>query len=189
MNKMKTLILFVLLNLVVSSPAIIFAQETFGKLNPAAPEETAQFQFLVGRWHAEYSGISSDGTVTKGTADWRIKYILNGFALQDEWSYSLPDGTIAGYGTMFRTFDAKKKEWTIVEQTTGNLEFNHMTAKKVGDTMVMYEEGETPEGKIHMRRVFHNITRDSFDWRYDISRDGGKTWQENVARMKCTRVK
>jgi hypothetical protein len=30
-----------------------------------------------------------------------------------------------------------------------------------------------------MRMVFTNIKPDSFDWRWEASTDGGKTWQVN----------
>lgn len=163
-------------------------EDDYGTLNPNAPKETAQFDFLVGRWNAEYSATRPDGTTSSAIADWRIGYILNGYALQDKWSVSDNSGNVLGYGTMYRTYDATKGHWTMVEQTTWRLGFHHMTAEKVGDTMVMYETEETPDGTVQLRRVFYNIEKDRFDWRIDISSDDGKTWQEGVSRMVCTRV-
>lgn len=173
----------------VATVSSVSVDDEFGTLNPKAPPETAQFQFLVGRWDADYTGKRADGTIVKGRADWRIRFILDGYALQDEWEYMDVDGNVLSHGTMYRTYDTNLGKWTIVEQTTGNLHFNHMTAEKVGDTMVMHEEIETSNGKLKARRVFYNITQDSFDWRVDISPDGGKTWNEGVATMAVKRMK
>jgi len=153
----------------------------------AAPE-LEQFAFLVGEWEAVGYQRTADGARRTGVALWRIGYILGGFALQDEWTYTNADGR-TGFGTMYRSFDRAKGQWTIVEQTSPETSFHYMTARREGDTMVMEGEVETANGAILARRVFHNISPDYFDWRYDISRDGGLTWDEGVATMQCTRVR
>jgi hypothetical protein len=168
--------------------AAVSAAQDYGTRNPAAPPEVDQFAFLVGRWHCDFTGNRADGSVMKGTADWRIRWIIDGHALQDEWTFADENGTVLNHGTMFRTWDAGKGHWTIVEQGSTSPRFHFMTAEKVGETMVMHEEIETAGGKIKARRVFHDITPDSFQWRVDISRDGGTTWQEGVQRMSCRRV-
>jgi hypothetical protein len=158
--------------------------------NPNAPAELAQFAFLVGEWDAQAYRIGADGKeVQFGYADWRISYILNGFAIQDVWIYkTLATGEVE-YGTMFRTYCPEAGHWTMVEQRHSDLKFLFMTAEKVGETMVMRGELDTPQGKVPFRRVFYNIKRDSFEWRTDFSSNGGKTWNEGAFFLRVTRRK
>jgi hypothetical protein len=37
----------------------------------------------------------------------------------------------------------------------------------------------SPTGKIISRMVYHNIQKDAFDWDWEASSDGGKTWKNN----------
>lgn len=182
---MVRIVWILLVLLVINGP--LPAQEHSG---PAAdaPAETAQFDFLVGDWLAEYEASRPDGTTSQLTAHWRIEYILDGHALQDNWDVYDREGEKLGSGTMFRTFDAEKGHWTFVELTTWRLTLHSMWGEKQGDTMVMYEETTTADGAPALaRRVFTHIGPDSFYWRYDVSTDEGKTWDENVAHMKATR--
>ncbi len=156
-------------------------------LNPNAPPETAQFAFLIGEWDAAIFQRSPAGEIQSATAIWRIFWILNGYAIQDTWIVYPAYGGEPNYGTMFRTYDAELGHWVIVEQTTLELEFKQMTAEQVGDTMVMTGEEETPRGRVLTRRVLHNIREDSFDWRFDLSYDGGETWEEGLYTMRVTR--
>jgi hypothetical protein len=47
-------------------------------------------------------------------------------------------------------------------------------AKKVGDEIVL----ERMDGEGHtIRWIFFDITKSSFQWRGEVSKDGGKTWK------------
>jgi hypothetical protein len=44
--------------------------------------------------------------------------------------------------------------------------------------MILGREFQKADGtKIMQRMVFKNITPNSFDWSWEASKDGGKTWQ------------
>lgn len=118
--------------------------------------------------------------------DWSIRYILDGWALQDTWRVYDDEGMVYVHGTMFRTYSKERKTWTIVEQVTPELEFVHMTARKEGDTMVMYEHEEGFDGKVTGKRVFADITADGFEWFHHSTTDGGKTWTKD-GYMKAVR--
>ncbi len=161
-----------------------------GSLNPDAPPRTAEFDFLVGEWLAHITVPRPDTDPITATADWTIGYIMDGWALRDDWFVTLADGTIANFGTMFRTFDAAHERWTIVEQTTPEMEFTFMTAAPEGETMVMFEHAEGFDGPLTGKRVFSRITPDSFLWRHFRTSDGGETWVPGawmeVVRKKAT---
>lgn len=153
------------------------------------PEAAGQFDFLAGRWKAEYHVAGEDGPRLTLIAYWNIEPILDGRALRDDWKNYDLEGNYLGSGTMIRHYDEQKGHWVFAELTAWHPELNIMWGEKQGETMVMYENVTLRDGTEALaRRVFSRIQPDSFHWRYDISRDNGKSWQENQAYMKVTRV-
>ncbi|MBU1700122.1 MAG: hypothetical protein KJ970_07845 [Candidatus Eisenbacteria bacterium] len=118
------------------------ANNEFGTLDPSAPPETAQFDFLVGSWRVEIASKDVEGGDLIIHVDWTIEYILGGWALQDSWKVYDDKGRVYNYGTMFRYFNIEHKTWMIVEQVTPDLNFIYMTAKQEGDRMVMWRPTE-----------------------------------------------
>jgi hypothetical protein len=46
--------------------------------------------------------------------------------------------------------------------------------------MILQREGVRPDGtKVLQRMVWKNITTSEFDWSWEASLDGGKSWQVN----------
>ncbi len=162
--------------------------DEIGTLNPAAPARTAEFQFLTGSWLAHITVERPGAEPITATADWTIRYIMDGWGLRDDWFVTLNDGTISNYGTMYRTFDATHDRWTIVEQVTPSLEFEFMTAAAEGETMVMYEHEGGFDGPLKGKRVFYDITTDRFMWRHYRTEDGGENWEQG-ALMEVIRKK
>ena len=152
----------------------------YGTRNPAAPPETAQFDFLVGCWLADITVKRADGSVITAQAEWTIRYILDGRALRDDWFVILEDGSISNHGTMYRSFNVQRGTWTIVEQLTPGLEFEFMTAQQEDDTMVMYEHEHGFDGALTGKRVFFNIKPEHFEWQHYTTRDGGDSWQQGA---------
>jgi hypothetical protein len=60
-----------------------------------------------------------------------------------------------------------------------------LTGGMVGDSLVLNTAEKTvpstisPSGKLENRMVYYNIKPDSFDWSWEASTDGGKTWKQN----------
>lgn len=161
----------------------------FGELSENAPEETAQFEFLVGDWDCTTKSLKPDRSgFVEGKGRWIGYYILGGWAIQDDWSSPGPGGLIF-HGTNVRSFNPQTKKWDNRWVAAGSLQWKYYEAEKKGDTMVMIGgEGEDPNGKFIDRNVFHNITADSWSWRKDRSYDGGETWFEGVSFIEATRA-
>jgi hypothetical protein len=171
-------------------PAVGFSHEAatddFGALSPDAPPETAQFAFLIGAWNCKTRGMGPDGAIQDGPdASWTGYYILDGWAIQDDWVSPGPDGKLFR-GTNVRSFNQKTGKWDNRWLPTGSLQWKYFDAEQVGEAMVM--TGEDTDGMDRSfldRNTFHEIETDSWKWRKDRSFDGGESWIEGVAFIHC----
>ncbi len=76
----------------------------FGKLNPNAPEETAQFSFMIGAFSCDDKERQLDGTWIESKTIWNSGYFVNGGGIQDRyWSK-----TVVASGT--RIYDKTKEK-------------------------------------------------------------------------------
>ena len=173
-------------------PAILLAEPPasgFGEMNPEAPPETEQFAFLVGEWHCQARFLNGEGGYSEGEAKWTGYWILDGFAIQDDW---ISDGAPGGrkfHGTNIRSFNPETKHWDARWLPNYGLQWSYYKAEKVGDTMVMTGgEGSDPKGEYIERITFHDIEQDRWSWRRDRSYDGGETWVEGTGYIEATRV-
>jgi hypothetical protein len=61
----------------------------------------------------------------------------------------------------------------------------NLTGGMNGDSMILFTEERTvpasvsPTGKLKNRMVYYNIRKDAFDWSWEASTDGGKSWKSN----------
>lgn len=161
----------------------------FGALNENAPDETEQFEFLIGEWNCTTKSLKPDRSgFVEGEGRWVGYYILDGWAIQDDWSSPAPSGQIF-HGTNVRSFNPQTGKWDNRWLAAGSLQWKYYEARKQGDTMVMTGgEGKDPNGDFLDRNVFHNITENSWSWRKDRSYDGGETWFEGVSFIEATRT-
>ena len=157
--------------------------------NPKAPPETVQFTFLVGSWDCRTRFQKPDGSgYAKGSATWTGYYILDGWAIQDDWVSTGADGK-EFHGTNIRSFNQRSKKWDNRWLPAGSLEWKYFEAEEVGDAMVMIGgEGRDARGEFIDRNVFHDINPDRWSWRKDRSYDGGETWVEGVGFIEATRT-
>ena len=159
-KKMKPIIFLIIL-----IQCSIFAQND----KPCSAPETAQFDFWVGEWIAEWSG--ENGKIETGTNT--VTKILSGCAVQENFSTS--DKTFIG--TSLSVYSPKKKIWqqTWVDNSGAYLDF---TGNMDGGKMILSRKGKDKDGnEIMQRMVFYNITKESFDWNWEASTDEGKTWE------------
>lgn len=173
-----------ILLLALATPALA------GGPNPAAPEETAQFAFIVGEWNCITRFMKPDGSGhNEGRATWTGYWILDGWAVQDDWVSDLGQGK-KGLGTNIRSFNPETGLWDNRWLAAGSLQWSWFSSEQVGDTMVMTGGGGTDAfGEFIDRNIFHDIEEDSWSWRKDRSYDGGETWIEGIGYIEATRAK
>lgn len=163
-------------------------RKDFGRLNPQAPPQTAQFAFMIGAWDCKTKFMMPDGSgYNEGHATWTGYYILDGWAIQDDWASNPGGNTFRG--TNIRSVDPETGKWICRWLPSGTLKWKAFEATREGDTMVMIGgEGADRAGDYVDRNVFYEITPDHWRWRKDRSHDGGKTWTEGIGYIEATRM-
>jgi hypothetical protein len=87
--------------------------QDFGKSNPSAPAALARFAFLIGSWRCEARVKSANGEWQTLQATWLGRYILDGYAIADEYRMTGPSGELFVLGMNFRAYDATRQSWNI----------------------------------------------------------------------------
>jgi hypothetical protein len=153
-------------------PALLAAQGP--PTPPPAPcggPEWKQLDFWIGEWDLTWP---AHGAAPAGTGSNRIEKVLGGCVVEESFA---ADGPSPFMGRSLSTYDARTKGWrqTWVDNQGSYLDF---TGGLEGGQMVLLRQGLTPDGRPQVSRmVFTNVTRDSLDWRWERSDDGGKTWR------------
>lgn len=135
---------------------------------PCSAPEASQFDFWTGDWELTWND-TSHGTNT-------IQKIMGGCTIQENFS----DPEKQYDGKSWSVYNPGTKMWqqTWVDNAggyivlTGRFENNEMTLTTAPRKL--------PDGSFaifHM--VFYNISADKFDWKWEMSKDDGKTWATN----------
>jgi hypothetical protein len=166
MNRMLAVLLISLL-LVPALPGQQAAQT-----NPCAAPQQKQFDFWVGEWDLTWPG-QKPGETGHGTNN--IRRIMDGCVVQENFSGG---ASMHLRGTSVSTFDTNSALWkqTWVDNEGGYLDFS---GEFKDGQMILQREAIHNGEKILQRMVWKNITPNEFDWSWEASRDGGKTWQVN----------
>jgi hypothetical protein len=85
----------------------------FGKPNPNAPAALSRFAFLIGKWRCEAKVKSSNGEWQTLQATWVGRFILDGYAIADEYRMSGSSAELIVLGINLRTYDATKRIWNM----------------------------------------------------------------------------
>lgn len=164
---MKTFLCVALLSLFFTS--ILFSRQAPAP-NPCAAPEQKQFDFWVGEWDLTWPG-QKGGESGHGINS--IKRILDGCVVQESFS-GLQDHL---RGTSVSTFDSRAGKWkqTWVDNEGGYLDF--VGEMKDGQLILQREAIGKDGARFLQQMVWKNISANEFDWSWEASRDGGKTWQ------------
>lgn len=145
-------------------------QNTTAQPKPCSEPEQKELDFWLGEWDLTWPGDKPNET-DHGTNT--IRRILDGCIVQENFS-----GGEAMHlrGQSVSVFDARDRKWkqTWVDNEGGYLDF---VGEFKDGQMVLWRGATRPDGtKVMQRMVFKNITADEFDWSWEGSKDGGKTW-------------
>lgn len=137
---------------------------------PSESEPDRQFDFWVGEWQTEMANFPK---WEKKTGRDVVRTRLNGHLIEEVF-YKGDNGENFQRGYLFYLVREGKWQHTIYDQKWGAYVFE---GGLQGDILVLESpDYETRPGK--RRETFSNITADSFDYIWEASGDGGKTWQE-----------
>jgi len=140
------------------------AEFPYGRMNPKAPQELADFAPMIGTCDCKsVSRIDPNNWADTVQMTWTFKYIMNGMAVQDEtWKM---DGTYAG---SIRQYNADSSRWYVHYYTTAgavpSLPSWEGNQNENGN-IVLYRPQQAPNGMNgYFRLLFYNITNDGYDW-------------------------
>ena len=91
--------------------------QKLGKPNPNAPAALSRFAFLIGRWRCEARVRSASGEWETLQATWLGRFILDGYAIADEYRMTGSSGEPIVLGMNLRTYDASRQMWNIKFQS------------------------------------------------------------------------
>jgi hypothetical protein len=150
--------------------AVMFGQQAPAAPNPCAAGEQRQFDFWVGEWDASWPG--KEGEVQHGTNS--IKRVLDNCVVEENFSAGT-DGHLRGKSVSI--FDTRAGRWkqTWVDNEGGYLDF--VGGFKDGQMILSREFSQQDGTHVQQRMVWKNISADEFNWSWESSKDGGKTWQ------------
>jgi Protein of unknown function (DUF1579) len=166
--------------------------QEYGKLNPNAPAELARFAFLIGKWRCAARLKQDDGNWGNLKATWEGHFILDGYAIADEYRMTTMAGELMVLGTNFRSYDAKKKSWNIkwlnaLSGTWVELGTEELGGVTIDGKGITYKMKEPATGHAFTRATYTNISENHFTWRGERSNDD-KVWEEFMV-IEAERIK
>jgi len=159
--------------------------------NPNAPAELSRFAFLIGRWRfdARFKAAGGEWQIFHGT--WVGHYILDGYAIADEYRMFGPSGELIVLGMNFRIYDTARQVWNIkwlnaLDGTWADLTSDQFGGARFDGQSVTYVfKAERGAQWPFTRATYTNISKSHFTWRGEKSEDT-KTWAEFMV-VECDR--
>lgn len=150
----------------------------YGRLNPAAPPETAEFSFMIGEFDCRDEILNPQtGKWAAFPAVWNARYFLNGHAIQDQyWSPAF-------YTSNMRIYDAGEKKWRVTFFRMPGYASGVWSGAREGKNLIM-RQGTKEKGT---RLTFSEITEDGFQWRGESLTAEGKAtvfWKSSCRRRR-----
>ncbi|HEX9942867.1 MAG TPA: DUF1579 family protein [Thermoanaerobaculia bacterium] len=132
---------------------------------PCSAPEHRQFDFWIGEWEVRDPKGELAGTN-------RIEKILNGCALQENWT-----GARGDKGTSFNIYDAPAKRWHQTWVSDNGLLLVLDGAFQDGKMVLSGERVPRQGGGLAKHRItWTPVDADHVRQHWEMSRDGGKTW-------------
>jgi hypothetical protein len=149
----------------------LFLSISFITWNLHAQEDNVldAFDFWVGSWDAEWKTPNGDTIHAKNV----IRKTTGGKVIREQFS----DTTNGFFGTSISVFSPADSLWhqAWADNSGGYIDLVGIVE---GDIRIFQTKAVTSGENVFVRRMlFYNITPASFDWDWEISSDGGKTWK------------
>jgi hypothetical protein len=157
-------------------------EQEFGKPNPNAPAALSRFAFLIGRWRCEARVRLATGEWRTLQATWLGRFVLDGYAIADEYRMTGPSGELIVLGMNLRTYDATKHIWNMkwlnaLAGTWVDLGPEELGGVRFDGRSIVYAFREPVAAHAYTRATYTNISEKHFTWRGEKS-DDAKTWSE-----------
>ncbi len=156
----------------------------FGKPNPNAPAALSRFAFLIGRWRCEARVRLANGELQALQATWLGRFILDGYAIADEYRMTDASGDLTVLGINLRTYDAANQTWNMkwlnaLAGTWVDLGPEELGGVTFDGESITYTLREPMAAHTLTRATYTNISDQHFTWQGEES-DDGKRWSEFI---------
>lgn len=160
----------------------------------AAPVESRQFDFLLGRWTiAVHPKVSSLVAMIHGTpklgGTWEVRRSADGLGVEDEMRIIDGSGNPISLSRSTRTWVAAEHRWRLHMNDVTRGRSSEATAQWAGSEM--HVAGSYTDGggaKTLTRTRYTDITANGFRMIQDRSTDGGSTWDEGALTIEAHRA-
>lgn len=154
----------------------------YGAPNPRASPELARFAFLIGSWRCEARLKGDDGTWESLPATWIGRYVLDGYAIMDEFRMTRPTGELLVLGVNVRSYDLRRGAWRLWWLNALDGSWTELGPEALGGVLaeadsISYHLTEPVAGHALTRATYLNISPTGFTWRGQRSSDG-KVWED-----------
>jgi hypothetical protein len=148
--------------------------------NRNAPAALSQFAFLIGKWRCEANVMSTDGAWHTLQATWFGRFILDGYAIADEFRMLGSSGEPIVLGMNLRTYNAGTQLWSIkwlnaLAGTWVDLGPQELGGVTFVGQSIIYAFKEPVASHAFTRATYTNISKTHFTWRGEKS-DDGSVW-------------
>jgi hypothetical protein len=143
--------------------------------HPSLGDQAKVFGRFVGTWDAAYTEFSKDGKAIHSSGEFIVGWVMDGRAIQDVFIIYPSTNKERFIGTTLRYFDPKSGTWRVTFVDPENDSVVRFTGSAVGYDRIVLLSQEADDKKT--RWSFNEIRPDSFVFRDEESRDGGKTWR------------
>jgi hypothetical protein len=139
---------------------------------PCSSPEASQFDFWVGDW------ILSWADTSHGTN--HVEKLFGTCVVHE--NFQSPATNFLGQS--WSVYNPNYNQW---QQTWVDSQGGYITLSggMAGDSLILTTNERavpltlSPSGKMQNRMIYYNIKPNSFDWSWEASTDGGKSWKQN----------
>jgi hypothetical protein len=150
--------------------------------NPHASAVLSKFAFIVGSWRGEAKVKSPQGEWQTFKASWIGRFILDGYAIADEYRMESSSGEPIVLGLNLRVYDKGRQTWAIKWLHALSGEWLDLGSPELGgvsfeEPSISYIFKEPMAELAYTRATYTNISRNHFTWRGEKS-DDMQNWSE-----------
>lgn len=154
----------------------------------AQTNQLEKLDFFIGEWNIETKDIQPTGTFKTGKAKSIVKYILNGYAMQDDYLMLDDNQNVIFRGTSIRSFNKNTGKYQIVWIMPGITGITDISAEFIENRLIGKGIGYDDNGEFLERFEYYNISKDSYSFKMDRSYDNGENWIVNFGTFEAKRI-
>lgn len=156
--------------------------------NPNASSGVAKLSAFAGQWDLTTYDRMPDGSVAVGKANSDAYFILDGYALQDDFRVLDETGRVVFRGTSIRTYDSTNDRWLVRWLMVDDPGMTEIEGEFTEDgRFVGTGKGSDGVGDFLERFTYTFPSEDRYVFVMSRSYDGGQTWLENFNRIEAVR--